>query len=189
MKRNLLLLFLIPLGFTYSLKLYAQDSKLSGQDTLRTSDSFYWINLGVGVLEYGQSTDPFLVMGFNLSYQRRIHIISFKYFYGSQDSFFGADNEFNKLSSFDLMYGIGARKSKWHGSLSTGINISVRPFWIHVDPGPDRIGRGLKLGIPLDLQLFLSGKKVGIGLNSFVVFYNTFISYGALICLQYGKLR
>jgi hypothetical protein len=87
------------------------------------------------------------------------------------------------------MYGLCYKKPKWYCSLSTGLNCSVRPYWILIDPGPNRLAKGPILGIPVDMQFFLTGKKVGIGLNGFVVFHSGFISQGILMCLQIGKCR
>ena len=89
------------------------------------------------------------------------------------------------------MYGLIYKKPIWYCSLSTGISYSRLSDFVYTGPynGDGYTVDLNKIGLPIDVQLFRTMRKVGIGINGFVVINDNYVFNGGLICLQFGKLR
>ena len=195
MKRNFqyIVFFFLFSGSLYPSKISAQNSIYPEQDTVKSDKPLTWVNLGIGGLAPG--FDGFLDFGgygqvggsISLSFQNRKHVISIKSIYYAVEVM-GAD----KLSSIEITYGLIHKRPVWYCSLSSGINITwykELSYW-NSNTGTFDINNSYnKAGVPLDLQLFLTSKWLGIGIDGFLVFGSQFTTYGALLCLQIGKLR
>jgi hypothetical protein len=179
LKRILYILFVIAQGLIYSIGISAQDSIAIKQDKIVPSNALTRISIGGGGFTYDGLDDWFIASSINLSLQKRIHVMSFKYTFAMEALIMGGPP--NKLSSFDLTYGLINQGPEIYCSLSTGLNYSLltdnHPF------DGVRILRQ-RLGVPIDLQLFMIAKKVGAGFDGFVVLHNGFTSYGASVYVQ-----
>jgi len=191
MKRRPYLIFFIVLGLLFASRISAQDLALSEKQKVKIGNSYAWLNLGGGWLgirnktEYPSSGIDFSypALGIDLTFQNKIHVISFKYIYAEEFLVFFRDA--NNLKGFDLLYGLSYKKTQWYCSLSTGINHSVLTDY---NFSPSHI-KFYEWGVPIDVQFFLTFNWIGIGIHGFVVLNNEFIYTGGLICLQFGKLR
>jgi len=162
-----------------------------GQNNYKSENEFGWVNLGLGGSSYGIS------FGINGSYQIKKNLISLRYI--NNVEFVLLCSTPNKIRDLGLLYGLSAKKSKGFASISIGIS--------HVE----NIRRGkliscsssggwfstctyeelnyTTLGIPIEAQLFLTGKYVGIGIYGFANLNPESSFFGALLCIQLGKLK
>jgi hypothetical protein len=159
------------------------------QENDKSENEFYWINLGLGGSSYGFS------VGGNASFQIKNTVGSFRIICNEEFSFFKTPN---KLWDIGFMYGFISKK-KWSlASISAGIGIinsSVRGRQLSCDGNgwfsscEYAMSNHLAIGIPIETQLFLTGKHIGIGISGFANINSESSYFGALLFLQLGKLR
>ena len=180
MKRNLRHFFLLFLSLYYFLSISAEDFLYLRQDTVNSETPLTWVNFGIGGLVpfvlHSNSVKPYgyIAENISLSFQYKIHVISLKSIYHSKE-FLGN----NKLSNIELTYGLIHKRPLWYCSLSTGINYTCFTSNEEYE----------RVGIPLDLQLFLTDWRFGVGIDGFLVIGKDFYIYGVSFCFQFGKLR
>ena len=141
----------------------------------KSDNKFAWVNLG-----FGGSSGGFSV-GINGSYQFRYHIISLRTLYNAEWSLTSTPDESGDIG---LLYGLSSKKKKTFVSISTGISRVVGSINTH-----SKEMDYVTLGIPIELQLFLTGKQFGIGIYGFANINRESSFVGALFCIQLGKLR
>jgi hypothetical protein len=148
-----------------------------GHNNFKSDNKFGWVNLGFG----GSSNGP--SVGINGSYQINYHVISLRALYNEEIS--GLWNDFpDNSSDLGLLYGLGARKKKIYVSVSTGISRVAGSVITY-----SKETKYTVVGIPIELQLFRTGKIVGIGIYGFANINRELSFVGALLCIQLGKLR
>jgi len=196
MKKLVIIVFLIILAFSVSSQISAQDSIVTLPDSVKPANTKIWVNLGLGDVEgWGNNAINLglpLAGSINLSLQYKYHLFSIKYYGGEESSF--SDSKTDKLSGFNLTYGFIYKKPRWYCSISSGINFSTLSAWTFKSPSmggsqQKTLNTYKMTGIPLDAQIFVTQKWIGIGLNYFLVFNKEINLYGGLVCLQLGKLR
>ena len=142
-----------------------------------------WLNAGIGGSSFGFSK------GVSFSYQTGKHLISTRYTYNGVYVF--------KAWEIGILYGRSLKTSLSLVSVSGGISIvgGIRrgkylytSFWCH-----RRIYEKitfLTIGIPIVFQLFWTPASFfGIGIYGLVNLNPEESFYGALLCIQLGKLR
>jgi len=161
----------------------------TGQENYESEDAFYWINLGIGGSSYGFSA------GGNASFQIKNTVGSFRIICNEELSFFKTPN---KLWDIGFMYGLISKKERSLASISAGIGIissSERGRELSCDGNgwfsscEYQMSNNITIGIPIEAQLFLTGKYIGIGISGFANINSESSYAGALLCLQFGELR
>ena len=147
---------------------YAQES--SAQPQL----GFYWINGGVGGGAGSATSGP--AAGLDLSIQPpRPGFLLF-----SLRGIVTAEILGDDISDVAFLIGYSSKRPQSHGYFSIAIGVS-RVAGSAIDA---------TFGIPIELQLFYTPLSfVGIGLLGFADFNKEETFGGALLCLQFGKLR
>lgn len=177
-------LYLIAFGLIISLKICGQDSITQSPGVVKSDSTLTWVNLGVGGLVAGVDAEGLMAGSISVSFQKMKHIITLKSIYYAQEIMGG-----DMLSSFDVMYGLIYKKPSWYCSLSSGIDFSYLSVPDYARDYQYSRVESQKIGIPLNFEIFATGMRAGIGINGFLVFNNEYTSYGALLCLQLGRLR
>ncbi len=148
-----------------------------GQNNNKSDQEFGWVNLGIGGSSNGIS------LGINGSHQIKYHVISLRALYDEEWSLKSYPDKFTELG---LLYGISSKKTGkfFFVSISTGISFvagSVNTYNEEMDY--------VTFGLPIEIQLFLTGKHVGIGISGFANINRESSFVGALLCIQLGNLR
>ncbi len=189
-KGHRFLFVLFGLYFLVSIKGSAQDSISQGQDAIKSSKTHIWLNLGLGIEGNRRSDWSVSELG-SLSLQKAFYLITLKYMYAFEFKFMGGDI----LSSYNLMYGLIIKSPPGYQtgyfSVSTGINYSTLSDVVKYGSGTFdyNIFDRKRFGVPVDLQFFLQGKWIGMGLNGYIVINSEFTFGGVLVCLQLGNLK
>jgi hypothetical protein len=159
-----------------------KDLNVTAQVISRSYDSDVWLNIGGGIVSCKKmGRGP--AAGACLSFRENIHLISLKYF-------FNMVTEYTRLSGFDIIYGLVYRKPSWYCALSTGIDFSTLKENPSRSPSPyDFFNYEWIPGIPADFRIFITGDRLGIGLNGYTVYNRHFSFSGISVCLQLGNLK
>ena len=145
-------------------------------------NEFLWVNFGLGFSSVtgslGGST------GSNVSYQIRKSIFSFRFVHSNEMNLLWGSPDLDSNWDLGLLYGLSFRKSFGFVSMSTGI--SYVGLNIYEDGKETQY---TTVGLPIETQLFLTWKHVGIGIYGLANINSKSSFAGGLICIQLGKLR
>ena len=147
-----------------------------GQTNRHSDNEYIWVNLGLG----GSLMVGGLSGGINVSYQSGNHLFSMRGV-SNQEIAFGGTPEYNY--DIGLLYGLSAKKKYILASISAGLS------FVGYNTITNFERQEYTIGVPIEIQLFLTAKVIGIGIYGFanLNFNSSFM--GFLICLQIGKLR
>ena len=140
----------------------------------KSDEKYGWVNLG-----FGGSSVRGISGGISGSYQNNFQIISLRAVSNQEIAFWGiADYKYD----IGFLYGLSAKRKFGFVSISTGISY-VGYNTIHTEI------RNAAVGIPIEIQLFLTAKVIGIGFYGFANINRESSFIGFLGCIQIGKLR
>jgi len=175
-----------------------------GQDNYKLENQFGWVNLGVGASSFSSFGSS---LGINVSYQIKANLISFRYVYNAKfkgEIFTTYVPRSEKIRDFGVLYGLSVKSKEGFASISVGLSIvnglkrgkylySVSNcsgvFFCLAETRYYEKLRFTTVGIPIEIQLFLTGENVGIGIYGFANINPESSFVGALLSLQLGKLR
>ena len=157
-----------------------------GQDTSKSEKGFGLVNIGIGGGSEGIST------GINASYQNNNSIISIRYIYNEEFIVLFSSHKY-KIRDLGILYGLSVKKPKGFASISAGISyvgyngrgsvISCSGNWLLSSCTYEELNYST-IGIPIETQLFLTRKRVGIGIYGFANLNKVNSFTGALLCMH-----
>ena len=186
--KTIIFIITLMLFTNFSRAQYARHGNLK-----HTSDERIWVNLGAGGSSFGIST------GLSGSAQFGHSIVSIRLLRNVEEDFslFSSSSVKEKISDVGIMYGVCTRGDKAKASIAIGLSAvsytvrgpltSYSSSWF--GPSNHEEIRGNTIGIPIEAQLFLTGKMAGFGICAFANINPQTNYFGALLCLQIGKLR
>ena len=155
-------------------------------------DPYAWFNMGVGGSSFGLASE------LSMNYQKNQHLFTVRYVNNVENCVICTESPLLKTYDFGLLYGISSRNGgSADASISCGLSLvgyTERGNYLNSDGqlfGTSYYEEisGYTIGIPVESQLFLHGKSIGIGLVAFGNL-NAHRSYaGLLLCLQIGGLK
>jgi len=173
-----------------------------GQKTSSDSSGhFFWVNGGVGgsLVHGGLGSDPGAPsFGGSLYYQSGINLLSFRYLRNEEFQILGPDSPLETVWDVGVLYGRIAKASYGFASVSAGISLvggvrrgrylSSSGGWFGTRYFEEK--NFITVGIPVEAQLFWTPLAFfGIGLYGFANLNIEKSFVGALLCIQFGKLR
>lgn len=168
-----------------------QENLYSQESPYKTTDSNYWIELGVG----GSSSG--FAEGLGISYQTNNNLISVRLISNSKygESVGGGNTTPESILEIGALYGLISKRPFGYVSLSGGLGLVSGKIhgeylgninWINTYEQR----KVLTFGIPLEAQFFLTPfRKVGVGVSTFADINPKRTFGGIMLCLQIGKLH
>lgn len=153
-----------------------------------TPSLFGWVNTSIGMIKPGKY-DPQVGVGVSLNIQKRNHYFSAGYFYSTEIL---PQSLYDKSNSVSLTYHYIFKKKWWYVSSGTGLNY----MWFdHYGRFDENLGIQLpnysfaKPGIPIDFEIAVYSKSIGLGFNPGLIINNGFTARYLMINVKIGKLR
>lgn len=156
-----------------------------GQSNNKTENDYAWVNLGIGFSAVTGSLGG--SVGINCSYLKKHSIVSLRFVHSTELDLWGwgnAPTDADSNGELGLLYGFGVKRTFGFASMSTGISYVGLKIY---ENGKEI--RHASVGLPIEIQLFLTANKIGVGIYGFANINSKSSFAGALICIQLGRLR
>ena len=157
-----------------------------GQNNNKSGKNYAWVNLGIGLSAVTGSLGG--SVGINCSYLKKHNIFSLRFVHNTELDLWGFGNHSligtDSNGELGLLYGFGAKRNFGFASMSTGVSYVGLKIY---ENGKEM--RYATVGLPIELQLFLTANKIGFGIYGFANINSKSSFAGGLICIQLGRLR
>ncbi len=134
-----------------------------------------WVNLGLGSGKVG--TEPVIVGGLDIAYQRRVHLISGRFLS------LGDQGVISAATEYSILYGRFRQSTHHHAALSAGPSLVICEYH------PCSVNK-TGVGLALSFQAFWTSLRyVGLGLYAFCDINSAKSFYGGMVALRLGRFR